>query len=175
MSSQTAFSENSRAKSMMLVMIFTISILASATSAQGESPTLFLRAKATVDIKIDLEWEMSNYTGVSEYNIYWDSEEIDDISGMTPDATTTSTEYTVKDLKRATKYYFVVAAVDSEGSALAHGTDYNTPGKYADIGDLKVVNYWNIMLFVGIILIIYLYVLWKIPAWVKEEREQEGI
>jgi hypothetical protein len=161
----------SKAVVVLLVLVLTVSGLALTTSAQ-DPPTLFLRAKATEDVKIDLDWEMSNVnmSNVVKYNIYWDTKEIGDISGLTPDATTTDMEYTVSGLKRGEKHHFVVAAVDSGGTVLAQGSDSSTPAKWADIGHLKVVNYWNVMTFTGIILVIYLYVLWKIPTWVKEEE-----
>ena len=159
---------------VLLVLIFTVSVLASTVAAHSEPSTLFLRAKATEDVKIKLDWEITNETGVVKYNIYWQEEEFDGVPTGEPDATTTEMKYTVKDLKGANLWYFLVSAVDSSGTSLAYGEDSNTPGEWADAGVLKEVNYWRIMTFVGIITVLFMFVLWKVPAWVEKEKAMGG-
>lgn len=159
---------------VMLVLIFTVSVLASTVAAHSEPATLFLRAKATEDVKIKLDWEITNETGVVKYNIYWQEEEFDGVPTGEPDATTTEMKYTVKDLKGANLYYFLVSAVDSSGTSLAYGEDSNTPGEWADAGVLKEVDFWRVMTFTGIILVIFIYVLMNVPKWVKEEEAAGG-
>lgn len=163
-----------KAIAVLLVLIFTVSLLATTVAAHSEPATLFLRAKATEDVKIKLDWEITNETGVVKYNIYWQVEEFGGVPSGEPDATTTEMKYTVKDLKRANLYYFLVSAVDSSGTSLAYGEDSNTPGEWADAGVLKEVNYWRLMTFVGIITVLFFFVLWKVPSWVEEEKATGG-
>ncbi len=164
-----------KAIALLLVLIFTVSMLATTVAAHSEPPTLFVRARATEDVKIDLSWEMSNYTGVVKYNIYWQpEEEFDGVPTGAPDATTTELKYTVKDLIRAKVYYFLVSAVNSSGASLAYGEDSNTPGEWADAGVLKEVNYWNLMTLATIVTALFVFVLWKVPKWAKEERDAGG-
>lgn len=174
MSSERNLTLRLKAIVLLVVLIFTVSMLALNVGADAESPTLFLRAKATEDKLINLEWEITNDTGVVKYNIYWDTKEIDDVSGLTPDASTTEMEYTVKGLTRGIEWYFTVTAVDSSDEIIAQGSDWSIPGQWADAGDLKEVNYWRVMTFAGIITVIFCFVLWKIPTWVKEEEKAGG-
>ncbi len=164
-----------KAIAVLLVLIFTVSMLASTVAAHSEPPTLFLRAKATEDVKINLDWEITNDTGVVKYNIYWQEEDFDGVPSGEPDATTTELKYTVKGLKRAHTYNFLVSAVDSSGTSLADGEDSNTPGEWADAGVLKKVNYWTTMTFAGIIAVLFFIVLWKVPAWAEKEKETGGV
>ena len=63
--------KKAKAIAVLLVLIFTVSLMATTVAAHSEPSTLFLRAKATADVKIKLDWEITNATGVVEYNIYW--------------------------------------------------------------------------------------------------------
>lgn len=174
MSSERNLTLRLKAIVLLVVLIFTVSMLALNVGADAESPTLFLRAKATEDKLINLEWEITNDTGVVKYNIYWDKVKFDDVSGRTPDATTTEMEYTVKGLERGIEWYFTVTALDSSDEIIAQGSDWSIPGKWEDVGNLKVVNYWTTMTFAGIITVLFFIVLWKIPSWVKEEEGTGG-
>ncbi len=174
MSSKKDSAREFKAIALLFVLILTVSMLALNVGADPESPTLFLRAKATEDKLINLEWEITNDTGVVKYNIYWDTKEFDDVSGMTPDATTTEMEYTVKGLERGVEWYFMVTAVDSSDVIIAQGTDWSIPGQWEDAGDLKEVDFWRVMTFTGIILVIFIYVLKNVPKWVKEEEAAGG-
>lgn len=163
-----------KAIAVLLVLILTISLLATTVGAHSEPATLFLRAKATEDVKINLDWEITNVSGVVEYEIYWSEDDFSGVPTREPDATTTDMKYSVKGLKRTHLYNFLVSAVDSSGTSLAYGEDSNTPGKYEEVGDLKEVNYWNLVTLAAIVTAIFVSVLWKIPKWAKEEKELGG-
>jgi hypothetical protein len=163
-----------KAIAVLLVLIFTVSLLATSVAAHSEPTTLFLRAKATADEKINLDWEITNDTGVVKYNIYWSEDDFDGVPSGEPDATTTDMEYTISDLKRTHTYNFLVSAVNSSGTSMAYGEDSNTVGKWEDVGDLKEVNFWRLMTLAAIVTAIFFYVVWKIPTWVKVEKETGG-
>jgi hypothetical protein len=167
--------KRAKAIAVLLVLILTISLLATTVAAHSEPATLFLRAKTTEDVKINLDWEITNVSGVVEYEIYWQAdEEFDGVPSRDPDATTTERKYTVKDLIRQKTYNFLVSAVDSSGDSLAYGEDSNTPAEWRDAGVLKKVNYWRLMALASIVTAIFCYVVWMIPKWAKIEKESGG-
>jgi hypothetical protein len=174
MSLERGASRRARAAVAVIIIISTLPLLASAAGGEHDAPILFLRSKATADVKIDLEWEMTNDSAVDRYDIYWQRDPFDGVPDRDPDGTTTGTVHTVEGLRRHQRYHFLVAAVDADGDPLAHGEDSNTPGRFQDVGDLKEVNFWTTMLFFGVITAVYLMALWKVPEWVKEERVKEG-
>ena len=161
--------KKAKAIAVLLVLIFTVSMLATTVAAHSEPPTLFLRAKTTEDVKVKLDWEITNETGVVKYNIYWSLDDFNGVPSGEPDATTTEMKYKVKGLKRGETYNFLVSAVDSSGTSLTYDEDSNTPGKWIDRGVLKEVNYWLLMTLTSIVAAIFFYVVWKVPAWVEKE------
>ena len=163
-----------RTIAVLLVLLFTVSMLATPVVAHTELATLFMKAKATEDEKVKLDWQLTNETGVVIYNLYWSEDDFNGVPSREPDATTTEMKYTVKGLKRTHTYNFLVSAVDSSDTSLAYGEDSNTVGKYEEVGDLKEVNYWNLMALASIVTAIYVMVLWNVPKWAKEEKEAGG-
>ncbi len=69
--------------------------------------------------KITLTWDVSTETKFSHYNIYYDTEEFDNVTGMTADVEVNyqeETEINVTGLTNGEYYYFGVTAIDLAGN-----------------------------------------------------------
>jgi hypothetical protein len=144
---------------VLVVSIFGIGIVSAAED-------FTLTSERRVDGGIRLVWDVVEDPGLHHYNIYWDEDEFDDVSGMSPKAASTGTTYLPDDLEVGTRYYFAVTAVDSNGTILAQ--DYTD--RIQKVPELDDVPYYLLMTVFFIVFFIWLYVFIKIPDWVKEHR-----
>jgi TolB protein len=65
-----------------------------------------------------LTWEAVESDGVEGYNVYRDTESIDDVEGMDPqnDSPRSETSYTDESAENRTTYYYVVTSVNTNGN-----------------------------------------------------------
>jgi hypothetical protein len=125
-----------------------------------------LTSERRVDGGIRLVWTVVEDPRLHHYNIYWDEEEFDSVSGMSPKAASTGTTYLPDELEVGTRYYFAVTAVDENGTVLAE--DFTD--RMQKLPELDDVPYYLLMTVFFVVFIIWLYVFMKIPDWVKEHR-----
>lgn len=139
--------------------VFLILVIGSGVSAAtGEFK---LKAGHDVAGNVRLLWTAVDDPELHHYNIYWDDEEFDSISGMEAKAGERGTTYVPQELENDVIYYFAVTAVDANGTILAQDFAEKAPS----VPHLKEVNYWNLMALFWLVAIIFIYVIWKIPVW----------
>ena len=80
-------------------------------------PVKVFLASTAPDRKISLEWYIEGDT-IDHYEIYWETSEITDISGLEIRANATEDFYLVSGLEENTTYHFAIVAVNSEGTEL---------------------------------------------------------
>ena len=134
--------------------------------AAGAAGDFKLTSEMNVDGTIRLTWTSLDDPALHHYNIYWDTEKFDVVKGDMPNAGETGTNYPPLDLENDVKHYFIVTAVDDNGTILAQDGADGTPLE----SHLKIVNYWNLMAVFWLTTIVFLYVVWKIPTWTKKHQ-----
>ncbi len=118
------------------------------------------------DGSVRLTWSLSEDPALHHYNIYWDTEEFDSVAGKSPKAAELGTTYLPQDLENKERHYFAVAAVDENGTVLAEGFSDMIP----KVGELDQVNFYQLMAVFFLVLIIYIFVIIKIPSWTKDKK-----
>ncbi|MCK5253197.1 MAG: fibronectin type III domain-containing protein [Thermoplasmata archaeon] len=113
-----------------------------------------------------LTWTVSEDPALHHYNIYWDTEKYDSVAGKSPKAAELGNTYLPQDLDNGVKYYFAVAPVDVNGTVLAEDFAHKTPR----VGELDQVNFTRLMAVFFLVLIIYIFVIIKIPSWTKDKK-----
>ena len=118
------------------------------------------------DGSVRLTWSLSEDPALHHYNIYWDTDEFDSVAGKSPKAAELGTTYLPQDLENKERHYFAVAAVDENGTVLAEGFSDMIP----KVGELDQVNFYRLMAVFFLVLIIYIFVIIKIPSWTKDKK-----
>jgi hypothetical protein len=88
------------------------------TGIPGLEPMTVFLATDGHDSKIYLEWNFSHSEDVKNFELFWSTAEITDVSNLTANATTVKNTYVIENLTPETTYYFAIIAVDDSGEKM---------------------------------------------------------
>jgi preprotein translocase subunit SecG len=103
------------------------------TSIPGENPIIVFLAVDGGNSNVYLKWNFSQPEELEQYKLYWATSEITNLTGLTPNATTSDTEYTVSSLTANTTYHFVIASEDANGNQTGIAFSSAIPTRPAEV------------------------------------------
>jgi len=157
---------SSRRKVLTLLFLGVLLLSLLGMGSAGGADGFTLTSERNHDGGVRLTWSLSEDPALHHYNIYWDTDEFDSVAGKSPKAAESGNTYVPQDLENGERHYFAVAAVDENGTVLAEGfTD-----KIPKVGELDQVNFYRLMAVFFLVLIIYIFVIIKIPSWTKDKK-----
>jgi hypothetical protein len=142
------------------------------TQIPGEDPIIVFLAVDGGNSNVYLKWNFSLPDVLDHYELFWSSSEITNISGLTPNATTTDSAYTVAGLSANTTYYFVISSEDTNGDLIGIAFSSATPTKPAEVippepevkvteGKEKETYLWTTLLLAILLVILILVMMLK--------------
>jgi len=150
----------------MLATLLVLVMFVLSTSTAVAAEDFKLKAEREEDGNVRLIWTVHDDPALHHYNIYWEDDEFDSVSGLSPKAAETGTTYVPQDLENGVVLYFAVAAVDDNGTVLVQ--DFVEKAQREP--HLKPINFPVLMGAFILTLIIFILVIMKVPAWTEEHK-----
>ncbi len=150
----------------ILLALAVMAVLVGGMATTSAATEFKLKAEREEDGNVRLIWTANEDPAHDHYRIYWEEEEFDSIEGLEARAAERGTTFVPQNLENDVFYYFAVASVDDNGTALSIGFAEKAQRE----PQLKIVNYWNLMALFFLVTAIYIYALMKIPVWAKESK-----